>query len=388
MKKILLLLVLVLSINSNVRAEELNKINRANLRNLNIVNSDNSIDYSVDEIKYHHYIDGPVNFLEKLPDIKNIPITITTYKENKKKINQYFYNAPIIKSGSNYEIILSQENLPLKAQFYTIKPQKIRNYNYYEIIKKRFLTMNAGLNQALVLSYALYEINQDFNTTIGLINNNQGIKSRFNIQEEYPNGFMLTNNIQIFINQLNSTCKYLDIEESKPSKGTACAELIIDINGNELPNLESDLHNINDRFSLLLYPNTILPLEDSIEKAIIEEKPINAVISNMLINNLKREYNNVLKGININNESRNYIEIYALNKDNNRKISKISFESKLYDKKDQLINKYSQDVNNEIVEDFFGRKEYNDDIFVLTSLFIPKNTKYFDIVITNKKKNK
>ena len=179
MKKILLLLVLILSINSNVRAEELNKINRANLRNLNIVNSDNSIDYSVDEIKYHHYIDGPVNFLEKLPDIKNIPITITTYKENKKKINQYFYNAPIIKSGSNYEIILSQENLPLKAQFYTIKPQKIRNYNYYEIIKKRFLTMNAGLNQALVLSYALYEINQDFNTTIGLINNNQGIKSRY-----------------------------------------------------------------------------------------------------------------------------------------------------------------------------------------------------------------
>lgn len=386
MKKILLLLVLVLSINSNVRAEELNKINRANLRNLNIVNSDSSINYSVDEIRYYHYIDSSMNFLIKLQDIKTIPIKITTYDNNKKKINQYFNNAPIVTSGSNYGMVISQADLPLQAKFYSIKPQKISNYNYYEIIKKRFLDTYNALNQALELSSTINDVNQDFNTTIGLINNNQGIKSRFNIQEEYPNGFMLSNNIQIFINQLNnSTCKYLNLEEDRPSKDTACAELIIDINGNDLPNIESGLHNINDRFTLLLYPNTIVPLDDSIEESIIDERPIEALMSNILTYNLKREYNSVIKNININNESQNYVRIYKFDNDSCEKISDISVGAKFYDEKDKLIDSYSEDIDNNTMECYFINKDTDDNISTLTSLLIPKNTKYFDIFITNKK---
>lgn len=383
MKKILFILFFTLFISSPSFADEFSEIIKPELRKFEVINPIDAIDYSVGNIEYQHGFTDNGNYSNPiykslLNRIDKIPVKLTFYDANKNKISRKNENLDL--SFQNQYITIYPTIIPFAARYYKIEPQKYSNIQYYEDIKKLFRFAYSMLNQALCLAIALDGINTDFNSTTGIINKKNGLMSRLNITEEYPDGFMSTDGVQIFFKELNSSCKAISDNEN-PSRANACSEIIIDINGKDLPNLESDKEYINDRFSLLLYPNKIATYNNSVERAMLDDTPFKPIISPYTMYSIRKIYNEFTKNIKIYN---NNIVIVPISSWNMTKSQMATIELKFYDKANKLIKESSNDL--EICSNLDDEYKSRDKTFMIFEVF--KNTKYYDVTIINHKPRK
>lgn len=129
-----------------------------------------------------------------------------------------------------------------------------------------YLKTLSALNQALVLSEAMNDKLYTDSDEIW----EKALKSRLAIDKDNGNSITLIDEVGIKYEKLNSTCTAYP-DEDEVSEKTACAILTIDTDGFEKGQNEySSKDGLKDRFSVLLYPNTLIPAPGTVEDDIVK----------------------------------------------------------------------------------------------------------------------
>lgn len=118
----------------------------------------------------------------------------------------------------------------------------------------------------------------------------------FDLKERYDKSFLLKNGAIVYLNQFDRVCGFAP-KNDVGIKENAGGEIIVDINGKNGPNLYSNKETFNDKFKFLIYIDKILPVENSIEYNIINDKSISAHVSPNLLLSEKEEYRNYTNNI-------------------------------------------------------------------------------------------
>lgn len=366
MKKILLIIVLITNIVLPTFANNTNKIRDIYFNEIDVINSNNNIDYRYGGIGISATGYSPDN--SKL--YESINSEITFYDVNLKKIlkdtQENFYNE---------SFVTKLKHIPNNADSYKISVSANPDFDCFNEIRKR-INMTTSIIQ---LGYALSDFyTGNYAKSEELLNRNKGFLISFNnsFKQSYPNGYLLDNGNQIFFENIRTSCQAIT-ENIRPYDIKPCATMILDINGFEPPNENSTKNEIKDRFIYYVYANKIVPDKNSIEELLKKELPTTAQISSVLKKSILSDYKKFVKSIKI-IDTNPIIEIIANNKTNKTLHSSISV--KFYDSNKNLIDIYNIDdweiypANNEETSMHLG----------INFNKLSKEVKYFDIIITNK----
>ena len=370
MKKIILTILLLTCVILPSFAEDTNKIANIYLRNLEVVNQKEYVDYSENGLK----IFADTNINNSSIDYDEIGAKVIYYNNEKRKIGQKILQNLFFNGHFMFDI----SSLPSDVDSYKIIPVKSSSIDYYRYIKNTLTSVIFSLNLGYDMSDMFSAV---YNTPERLLNTETGILSELgNFKQSYPNGYMLASGTQIFLRSLNKSCKNFnkDIDE-RPSVYNACAEVTIDVNGMQLPNEMSNEEEIKDRFRFLLYADSLVPYKNSVEEKIMEGSPINAVVSNILVKEMYYDYCKFIKNLEITYTSFG-IELIANN--NSNKIQKANIQIKFYNKLGEIVDTYEAPEPFEIYPN-------NKDGTPISIGFNPntlnnKDINYFDVIITNK----
>lgn len=375
MKKFILTLFLVMCCLPSF-AEDSATIRPIHLRNLDVINPNNDVRYFPGDFKIYGVLndngDGEFHDLR----IKSI-----YYNKNRKKLSQ---NTQDIFYNGLFEIKIP--NLSTDINSYKVIPTQCFNLDYYSYIKSKLQNILFGVH----LGYDMADFsNSKYNTPEKLLSRYDGVLSEFSeIKETYPNGYMLNNGTQIFFHVLNNSCHdFNEYSNERPSEYNACVKMIIDVNGYGLPNKNTTLDEINDRFTFLLYANKLVPYKNSAEEAIINGRPINAILSYYIKDLMRYNYKQWVKSLNMSYTYPNY-EIVADNTGNKPIMADI--EVKFYKKNGEILetkNFRNWEVRPTYNDTLLGQLESNTTYINIPLDFdkLDKDVEFFDIIITNKK---
>lgn len=122
------------------------------------------------------------------------------------------------------------------------------------------------LNQALLMSEAVY--GKTFTSSDDVWN--KAIKDNLIIDKEIPDGIRLADLSEIKYEKLRDNCSVSPEDPKNISEKTACANLTIDVNGfDKEPNRASTVKSRTDRYLVLMYSNTVVPVPNSEEDKIL-----------------------------------------------------------------------------------------------------------------------
>lgn len=129
-----------------------------------------------------------------------------------------------------------------------------------------FIKDLGSLNRALIVS----EAKNDIYSSTDMVWN-KGIKEQLIITKDIPDGIVLADLTEIKYQKLRNNCTRKPVNTSEINKQTACAILTIDTDGFEKGlNCQSEIDNIADRFTVLMYSDAVLPVPNSVEDKIIK----------------------------------------------------------------------------------------------------------------------
>lgn len=133
---------------------------------------------------------------------------------------------------------------------------------YRALFKKELSVLNQSIQLSAALNDKYYSSTDDVWE--------KSIKKNLNIESEIDNRIKLADLSEIKYEKLNDTCSRVPVDKSQISEKTACAELILDVNGfDKAPNKFSTETNVFDRYTLLLYSDKVLPIPNSPEYNIL-----------------------------------------------------------------------------------------------------------------------
>lgn len=372
MKKLILALFLLIGC-LPCFAGDSNQIRPIYLRNLEVINPNDYVFYSTEGLK----IDGDSE--DKDDNLfSKVGVKTIFYNKQGKKLGQNeqdaFYNG-------HFEIKAS--NIPNNTTSYKLIPIQPSNFDYYSFVEPRFLSIIHSFQVAYAFNDFTYK------TPEKLLNTRDGLLSEYSkytgFKETYPNGYMLNNGIQMFFQVLNNSCKdFNDYDNEQPSEYNACAKIVVDINGYDYPNKITTTEEINDRFKFLLYANKSVPYKNSAEEAIINERPINALLSYSVKDSIRYNYKKWTKNLII-SDTYPFQEIIADNVGNKTIIADI--EIKYYDKDGKILN--TKNINGWEIEpthDVLSFGNTTTSIYLIQDFSkLNPDIKFFDIIITNGK---
>jgi hypothetical protein len=225
---------------------------------------------------------------------EKIPIKIDFYDTNNKLLDSLLVNdentivyskSSIFKDfdeldGINVSIDFSK--IPKNTDYYKVSLQKdYNNINCYDEIYNKvtdvIFAINVAIDSTAVMESDEIDGDRYYAETDSI--KDYAIIPRFkNIKTKYNNGFLLGNGVQVLFNKINHNCNYQP-QTGIATKVDACAELIVDINGNDAPNKFSNYYELNDRFKFLLYADGVIPEYNSIEQFILANREIKAIIN-------------------------------------------------------------------------------------------------------------
>lgn len=376
MKKFILALFLFMGCLPSFAGDS-NQIRPIYLRNLDVINPNNNVSYSSLDLK----IEGGSSDNENI-NFYDLGVKTIFYNKEGKKLSQNiqdtFYNG-------NFEIKTPADLSP-DITSYKVIPVQHSNLDYYSYIKSQLKNTIDVFNFGYITTDF---INSQYNTPEKLLNQYNGLLSEFSeFKETYPNGYMLGSGTQIFFQVLNNSCgNFNEYNNERPSDYTACVKMIIDVNGYDLPNKNTTLEEINDRFTFLLYANKLIPYKNSAEEAIINGRPINALLSYYVKDLMRYNYKKWVKNLNVSYTYPSY-KIVADNTGDKSIIADIKI--KFYNKNGEVLatdNIENWEVYPTHNEESFGFHGDNttDMIIPLDFENLSKDVEFFDIIITNKK---
>ena len=130
--------------------------------------------------------------------------------------------------------------------------------------RRSFLKTISTLNQAQLMAMAKND--GEFTNSDDIWN--KGIKENAAEVVDIPEGIRLSNGVEIKYEKLRESCE--PNYSKKASESTACAMLTIDVNGfSKAPNKMSTSTKIADRYSVLMYPISVVPITGSEEEKIL-----------------------------------------------------------------------------------------------------------------------
>lgn len=133
--------------------------------------------------------------------------------------------------------------------------------------RRKYLKTISTLNQAQLMSQAMND--EEFTNSDDIWN--KGIKENTAEIVDIPGGIRLSNGVEVKYEKLRESCE--PNYSKKASESTACAMLTIDVNGfSKAPNKMSTSTKIADRYTLLLYPISVVPITGSEEEKILNHQ--------------------------------------------------------------------------------------------------------------------
>lgn len=130
------------------------------------------------------------------------------------------------------------------------------------LFRKDLATLNQALLQSISFDNAYSSTDMVWN---------KGIKEQLIITKDIPDGIVLADLTEIKYQKLRNNCTRKPVNTSEINKQTACAILTIDTDGFEKGlNRQSEIDNIADRFTVLMYSDAVLPVPNSVEDKIIK----------------------------------------------------------------------------------------------------------------------
>lgn len=130
--------------------------------------------------------------------------------------------------------------------------------------RRSFLKTISTLNQAQLMAMAKND--GEFTNSDDIWN--KGIKENAAEVVDIPEGIRLSNGVEVKYEKLRESCE--PNYSKKASESTACAILTIDVNGfSKAPNKMSTSTKIADRYSVLMYPISVVPITGSEEEKIL-----------------------------------------------------------------------------------------------------------------------
>ena len=130
--------------------------------------------------------------------------------------------------------------------------------------RSKYLRTISTLNQAQLMAMAKNDGKFTNSDDIW----NKGIKENTAEVVDIPEGLRLSNGVEIKYEKLRESCE--PNYSKKASESTACAMLTIDVNGfSKAPNKMSTSTKIADRYVVLMYPISVVPITGSEEEKIL-----------------------------------------------------------------------------------------------------------------------
>ena len=130
--------------------------------------------------------------------------------------------------------------------------------------RSKYLRTISTLNQAQLMAMA--QNNGEFTNSDDIWN--KGIKENTAEVVDIPEGIRLSNGVEVKYEKLRESCE--PNYSKKASESTACAMLTIDVNGfSKAPNKMSTSTKIADRYAVLMYPISVVPITGSEEEKIL-----------------------------------------------------------------------------------------------------------------------
>jgi|GEM_PF-2605642 len=130
--------------------------------------------------------------------------------------------------------------------------------------RRSFLKTISTLNQAQLMAMAKND--GEFTNSDDIWN--KGIKENAAEVVDITEGIRLSNGVEVKYEKLRESCE--PNYSKKASESTACAMLTIDVNGfSKAPNKMSTSTKIADRYSVLMYPISVVPITGSEEEKIL-----------------------------------------------------------------------------------------------------------------------
>lgn len=124
--------------------------------------------------------------------------------------------------------------------------------------RSKYLRTISTLNQAQLMAMAKND--GEFTNSDDIWN--KGIKENTAEVVDIPEGIRLSNGVEIKYEKLRESCE--PNYSKKASESTACARLTVDVNGfSKGPNKMSKSTELADRYTLLMYPISVVPITGS-----------------------------------------------------------------------------------------------------------------------------
>ncbi len=169
---------------------------------------------------------------------------------------------------------------------------------YGKILRNSLQTLNRALEDSVHTNNQGYytesiDRSKFYNNTYDIINkalipvfNKNGIitfeggmevgDASMTVQKILYNGFIFNDNAKATFRALNNNCTTAPNFSGDYSK--ACAEVIIDVNGNKAPNkFTTDINNPMDKFRFLLYSDKVIAVPNSIEEQFMKLSKLNDI---------------------------------------------------------------------------------------------------------------
>lgn len=124
--------------------------------------------------------------------------------------------------------------------------------------RSKYLRTISTLNQAQLMAMAKND--GEFTNSDDIWN--KGIKENTAEVVDIPEGIRLSNGVEVKYEKLRESCE--PNYSKKASESTACARLTVDVNGfSKGPNKMSKSTELADRYTLLMYPISVVPITGS-----------------------------------------------------------------------------------------------------------------------------
>ncbi len=290
--------------------------------------------------------------------------------------NYVFYNSKGKKNDKykpNFSKKFDISKLPLETVSYKAVPVYSWNFDLETLIRNNAQLMVLTISEAWELGKA---ISGEFTKFDDIVENY--FKERICIKEEINKyHFVLNNNTSILFEKYRDVCQDSSTKVQNAYYNNACGAIIIDTNGEHLPNKLYANSELNDRFKLYIYSDIIdFPYGDAYKFIVKNSSPQS--ISPELLRDYYTGTRSYFKNLTI-EYTLPMLDIKSYNKAN--KIHETNIEIRFYDNQDKLIATRNEEI--QIGHEVFDMSERENNI-PLDFNTIPQNAVAFSLNIVTK----